>query len=35
MRGTDEAYGGAMRNIAGGLTDTEIAAVANYIQGLH
>ncbi len=34
-RNTDEAYGAAMRNIAGGLTDTEIAAVANYIQGLH
>ena len=34
-RTTDEAYGGAMRAIAGGLTDTEIAAVANYIQGLH
>jgi cytochrome c553 len=34
-RVTDESYGGMMRGIAGGLTDTEIQAVASYIQGLH
>jgi cytochrome c553 len=34
-RATDEAYGGMMRGIAGGLTDGEINAVASYIQGLH
>jgi len=32
---TDEAYGGMMRGVAGGLNDGEIAAVASYIQGLH
>ena len=34
-RTTDEAYGGMMRDVAGGLTDGEIAALADYIQGLH
>ena len=34
-RSTDEANGGVMRGIAQGLTDSEIAAVANYVQGLH
>jgi len=34
-RATDEAYGDAMRQIASGLTDTEIKALASYIQGLH
>ena len=34
-RTTDEAYGGMMRDIAGGLTDGEIAALADYLQGLH
>ena len=34
-RATDDAYGGAMRQVAGGLTDNEIKAVANYVQGLH
>lgn len=34
-RKTDEAYGGMMRDVAGGLTDTEIAAVANYVQGVY
>jgi cytochrome c553 len=34
-RATDEAYGQMMRNIAGRLTDTEIAALADYLQGLH
>lgn len=34
-RATDEAYGRMMRSIAGRLTDTEIAALADYIQGLH
>lgn len=35
QRKTDEAFGGMMRQVAGGLTDTEIRAVANYVQGLH
>jgi cytochrome c553 len=35
QRSTDEDYGAMMRNVAGGLTDTEITAVANYIHGLH
>ena len=35
IRTTDEAYGSAMRQVAGGLTDTEIRALASYIQGLH
>ncbi len=34
-RTTDETYGGMMRDIAGGLTDREIAALADYLQGLH
>ncbi len=34
-RTTDEAYGGMMRGVAQGLTDKEIAALADYIQGLH
>lgn len=34
-RATDEDYGGAMRDVAGRLTDGEIRALANYIQGLH
>jgi cytochrome c553 len=34
-RETDEEYGGAMRDVAGRLTDGEIKALANYIQGLH
>ena len=34
-RKTDEAYGGMMRDVAARLTDTEIAAVANYVQGLY
>ena len=34
-RATDEEYGGAMRDVAGRLTDGEIRALANYIQGLH
>lgn len=34
-RTTDEAYGGMMRGVAHGLTDKEIAALADYIQGLH
>lgn len=35
VRMTDEALGGVMRAVAEGLTDGEIRAVANYIQGLH
>jgi cytochrome c553 len=35
VRTTDEDYGGMMRQVASGLTDTEITAVANYIRGLH
>lgn len=35
QRQTDAAYGGMMRDVAGGMTDTEIRAVASYIQGLH
>jgi len=34
-RATDEAYGGMMRGIAARLTDTEIAVLADYLQGLH
>jgi len=34
-RATDEAYGGMMRGVAEGLTDTEIALIADYIQGLN
>ncbi|MGK0224006.1 MAG: cytochrome c553 [Limisphaerales bacterium] len=35
IRATDEDYGSMMRDIAEGLTDTEIAALADYIQGLN
>jgi cytochrome c553 len=34
-RATDEAFGGMMRGVASRLTDTEIAALADYLQGLH
>jgi len=34
-RVTDENVGGMMRGVAQGLTDKEIAALADYIQGLH
>ncbi len=34
-RATDEIYGGMMRDIAEGLTDTEIALLADYLQGIH
>ncbi len=34
-RASDEAFGGMMRGVAGGLTDREIAALADYLQGLH
>jgi cytochrome c553 len=34
-RQTDDAYGAAMRQVANGLTDREINALASYIQGLH
>jgi cytochrome c553 len=34
-RATDESIGGVMRGVAQGLTDAEIAAVANYVHGLH
>lgn len=34
-RTSDEDYNGMMRDIAARLTDTEIAAVANYITGLY
>jgi cytochrome c553 len=34
-RATDEVHGGMMRGVAGRLTDTEIAALADYLQGLH
>jgi len=35
IRDTDENVGGMMRGVAEGLTDTEIALVADYIQGLN
>ena len=35
VRNTDADYGGMMRGVASRLTDTEIRAVANYIQGLY
>tara|TARA_A100001037_G_scaffold302002_1_gene332708 strand:+ start:9896 stop:10519 length:624 start_codon:yes stop_codon:yes gene_type:complete len=35
QRRSDESMGGMMRGVAGGLTDTEIAALADYLQGLH
>ena len=34
-RATDEEYGGMMRDIAEGLTDTEMGLLADYIQGVH
>ncbi len=34
-RTTDDNVGGMMRGVARGLTDKEIAALADYIQGLH
>ena len=34
-RTTDEDYGAMMRDVAEGLTDTEIAMLADYLQGLH
>lgn len=34
-RTTDENYGGMMRGVASHLTDTEIAALAEYVRGLH
>jgi len=34
-RATDEVFGGMMRGVASRLTDTEIAALADYLQGLH
>lgn len=34
-RRSDESFGGMMRGVAGALTDGEIAALADYLQGLH
>ena len=34
-RTTDEGFGGMMRDVARGLTDGEIAVLADYLQGLH
>jgi cytochrome c553 len=34
-RVTDEGVGKMMRGVAGSLTDTEIASLADYLQGLH
>ena len=34
-RTSDEALGGMMRGVAQGLTDKEIAVLADYIRGLH
>jgi len=34
-RETDEEYGAMMRQVAANLNDTEIAALADYLQGLH
>ena len=34
-RATDESYGKMMRQVAANLNDTEIAALADYLQGLH
>ena len=34
-RKTDESFGGMMRGVAQGLTDGEIAILADYLQGLH
>ncbi len=35
QRNSDEVFGGMMRDVAGALTDGEIALLADYIQGLH
>lgn len=35
QRTSDEAFGRMMRSTASRLTDTEIAALADYLQGLH
>lgn len=35
QRTSDEAFGGMMRSVASRLTDTEIAALADYLRGLH
>ncbi len=35
QRVTDENFGGMMRGVAAGLNDTEIQALADYLQGLH
>lgn len=35
VRATDELYGAMMRQVAANLNDTEIAALADYLQGLH
>lgn len=35
LRTTDESFGGMMRGVAQGLTDGEIAVLADYIQGLY
>ncbi len=35
QRTSDETYGGMMRSVASRLTDTEIAALAEYLHGLH
>ncbi len=35
QRTTDEAFGGMMRGVAAGLTDTEIELLAAYLSGLH
>ena len=34
-RRSDESFGAMMRGVAGALTDGEIAALADYLQGLH
>ena len=34
-RTSDEVFGGMMRDVAGALTDGEITALADYLQGLH
>ena len=35
IRATDESYGAMMRQVAANLNDTEIAALADYLQGLY
>jgi cytochrome c553 len=35
LRTSDESFGGMMRGVAQGLTDGEIAALADYLQGLN